>query len=222
MLLPPLPAPLPAVVHPLRGSSLISTMGVIYTLYSSTAKTPIPAKRVRVRQLQRTTSLSPVIASSRELRKELPDLRNAPAIGPAVATRVVGKGNMVSVKRHKRHRISLLAGILGLDVRLPAVARWLGCVLALASVAAQHVVAELLAHRGVENAVADAMLAVECLYAVHRGSDNVKMSTDCASRDLTSGSVPPLHPLSCAPENAATARKTLGREQPSEYDMAPP
>jgi hypothetical protein len=36
------------------------------------------------------------------------------------------------------------------------------------------------------------------------------------------GSVPPLHPLSCAPEKTATARKTVGREQASEKLIPPP
>jgi len=70
---------------------------------------------------------------------------------------------MVSVKRRKRHGEPFLAGILGRDMWLSAVATGLGRVLALASVATEHVVAKLLAHGGVENTVAHAMLAVECL-----------------------------------------------------------
>jgi len=104
-----------------------------------------------------------VVATSSELRKEFPHLIDAPAVGATITTRVIGKRDMVSVKRGKRHGESLLAGILGRDMWLSAIATGLGCVLALASVATEHIVAKLLAHGGVENAVAHAVLAVECL-----------------------------------------------------------
>lgn len=106
--------------------------------------------------------------SSLELGEKLPDLLDGPAVCTAITSGIVGQGDMVSVECHKCHRISLVARVLGLGA-LSAVSCRLRGILALAPVAAQHVVTKLLAHRQVENAVADTMLTVECLLIVSSG-----------------------------------------------------
>lgn len=100
-----------------------------------------------------------------ELREKLPDFLNGPTVCPAIASRVIRQGDMVSVECHECDRVSFVTRILGLGA-LPAVPGRFRCVLALASVAAEHVIPELLAHGQVEHAITNTMLAVKCLRPV--------------------------------------------------------